>query len=133
MHDDLQLQRKRVGMRKQTDETVKQVNHVQIDEMEDDSDLSVETLDDELQMLLHEDEQSYHCNHTVVVHVDMRRAALISQGGFRLIMDSEADITVIGKGWHVMEYTGSKANLYGFDSKHAKKMNLDIVHAQTVI
>ena len=73
------------------------------------------------------------CNHTMVVHVDTCCAALVQQDGYRLIMDSGADTTIIGKGWDIMEYTGSKANIYGFDSKDTKKMNLDIVHAQTVI
>ena len=114
------------------EETVKQANHTQVEELDVESDMSVETIEDELEMLLEGDQQSF-CNHTVVVHVDTRRAALIHQDGFRLIMDSGADTTVIGKGWDIIEYTGSKANLYGFDSKHAKKMNLDIVHAQTVI
>lgn len=55
-------------------ETVKQANHVQVDELDDDSNMLVETFADELQMLLDEDEHSYRCNHTVVVHVDTHQA-----------------------------------------------------------
>ena len=50
-----------------------------------------------------------------------------------MIFDTGADTSIIGQGWEIVEYTGRKATVIGFDSMRSKKDNLDIVHAKTMV
>ena len=51
----------------------------------------------------------------------------------RLIFDSGADTSVIGRGWKIDSYYGPKINLVGFDSQWAKKKDLSICTADTIL
>ena len=47
-----------------------------------------------------------------------------TSGKHRLIFDTGADTSIIGKGWMVTHYYGEPINLIGFDAVHAKKKGL---------
>ena len=51
----------------------------------------------------------------------------------RLIFDTGADTCVVGKGWDVTHVYGLPISLVGFDSTHARKKDLRICTAQTII
>ena len=51
----------------------------------------------------------------------------------RLIFDTGADTSVVGKGWYVTHVYGPPISLVGFDSVHARKRNLRICTAETII
>ena len=50
----------------------------------------------------------------------------------RLIFDTGADTSIIGKGWEVTHYYGPPINLVGFDAQHAKKKGLRACTAKTI-
>ena len=52
---------------------------------------------------------------------------------YNLIFDTGADTSVIGKGWHVTQYYGSKVNLVGFNETNVRKRDLKICTAVTII
>ena len=51
----------------------------------------------------------------------------------RLIFDNGADTSVSGRGWEIDSYYGPKINLVGFDSQWAKKKDLSICTADTIL
>ena len=51
----------------------------------------------------------------------------------RLIFDSGSDTSVIGRGWKIDSYYGPKINLVGFNSQWAKKKDLSICTADTIL
>ena len=51
----------------------------------------------------------------------------------RLIFDTGADTSIIGKGWEVTHYYGKPINLVGFDTLHARKKGLRACTARTII
>ena len=51
----------------------------------------------------------------------------------KLIFDSGADTSVIGENWMVSSYYGPRISLIGFDSQYAKKKNLRVCTAETII
>ena len=50
----------------------------------------------------------------------------------RLIFDTGADTSIIGRGWEVTHYYGPPINLVGFDAQHAKKKGLRACTAKTI-
>ena len=50
-----------------------------------------------------------------------------------MIIDSGAETSVIGAGWKITHYYGRTVNLVGFDSEYARKKNLSLVSAETVV
>ena len=48
-------------------------------------------------------------------------SAFGTSGKHRLIFDTGADTSIIGKGWEVTHYYGRPINLVGFDAQHARK------------
>ena len=51
----------------------------------------------------------------------------------RLIFDTGADTSVIGKGWRITHFYGPTISLVGFDSQHARKKDLRICSAETIL
>ena len=56
-----------------------------------------------------------------------------TQSPSRLIFDTGADTCVVGKGWRITHYYGPTIRLVGFDSKHARKRDLRICTAETIL
>ena len=50
-----------------------------------------------------------------------------------MIFDTGADTCVVGKGWRITHYYGPTISLAGFDSKHARKRDLRICTAETIL
>ena len=51
----------------------------------------------------------------------------------KLIFDTGADTSVIGKGWRILQFYGPSISLIGFDSKHARKKDLRLCTAETIV
>ena len=52
---------------------------------------------------------------------------------YTMIMDTGADTTIIGEGWYITEVYGPRVNVVGFDTTHARKNNLRMCTAETII
>ena len=75
---------------------------------------------------------------TRTLHINMDQeekvACMASQNIPLMISDGGADTCVLGgKHWHVLSYTNRKVNVIGFDPASARKNNLPIVSACTVV
>jgi len=122
----------------------------QVDDEDDISEASEDSVDDDAQDLINQVLDAFYGN---PLHEDRHANAVISTRSYdsendidfrashivsttvhhQMIMDTGADTSIIGPGWNITATYGPTVGLIGFDSTHARKKNLQICTAETII
>ena len=68
-----------------------------------------------------------------ILHNTMTTSSANTVEYCKMIFDTGADTSVIGKGWRILSVYGPPIILVGFDSKHARKKDLRLCTAETIL
>ena len=74
------------------------------------------------------------CRNVCMIRLANNTTTAVNTTPYRkLIFDTGADTCIIGQGWKVTQYYGPLISIVGFDSVHARKKDLKICSAETII